>query len=75
MLNTVIHYKIKGKNKKFDLVHNLDEFGLTLDAAFINWSGRTSDYSVKSFIDYVVSKDPFNLICMTKKVYDSKYSK
>lgn len=75
MLNTVIHYRLKGKAKKFDLVHNLDEFGLSLDAAFINWSVRATDFSVKSFIEYVVSKDPINLICMTKKVYDSKYNK
>jgi hypothetical protein len=66
---TGINFKLKGKPKSFYLEHNLDKFGLSIDAAFVNWSARTKDFSEKSFCDYVVSKDPHNLIC---KVADLK---
>ena len=70
MLNTTINFKRGKKKYKFDLMHNLDEFGLSIDAALINWSARTKDFTEEDFIDYVTSKDPTNLICMPKKQYD-----
>ena len=70
-MHTGINFKLKGKPKSFNLEHNLDKFGLSIDAAFVNWSARTNDFTEKSFCDYVVSKDPHHLICrpaeLTKK--------
>lgn len=75
MLHTVLNFKAGKKKYKFDLVHNLDEYGLSIDAALINWSARTTSYNEQSFIRYVKSKDPANLICISKKEYDEIISK
>lgn len=71
MLNTTLNFNRGKKKYKFDLVHNLDEFGLSLDAALINWSARTNTFTEDDFIEYVKSKDPVNLICVNKKRYDA----
>lgn len=74
MLHTELNFKRGKKKYKFDLVHNLDEYGLSIDAALINWSARTDDFSEKSFTDYVRSKNPGILICMPKWMYDKKFA-
>lgn len=62
MLNTQLNFK-KGKKKyQFKIRHNLDEFGLSIDVAFCNWSMRTNKFTIGSFIEYVKSKD-VNIIC------------
>jgi len=70
MLNTILNFNRGKKKYKFDLVHNLDEFGLSIDAALMNWSARTDTFTEEDFIEYVKSKDPVNLICVPKKQYD-----
>ena len=70
MLNTTLNFNRGKKKYKFDLVHNLDEFGLSIDAALMNWSARTNTFTEEDFIEYVKLKDPVNLICVTKKRYD-----
>lgn len=68
MSNTTITFKLgskhdKKKNVKFTVDHNLDEFGLDLEAAFDNWCARTETFTVEDFCAYVISKDPINLKC------------
>lgn len=72
MLNTKLNFKLGKKKYSFDLVHNLDEFGLSIDAALINWSARTDIFTEESFIEYIKSKDPLNLICVPKNEYDAR---
>jgi len=45
--------------------HNLEDFGLDINAAFINWLARENPNRrfPERFCKYVISKDPFNLIC------------
>lgn len=70
MLNTTLNFNRGKKKYKFDLIHNLDEFGLSIDVALINWSARTNTFTEENFVEYVKSKDSVNLICMSKKQYD-----
>jgi hypothetical protein len=65
MQESVITFKLKGRPKKFIVYNNLDERGLDIHAAFDNWSVRTSQYTEQSFCEYVISKDPVNIICLT----------
>lgn len=61
----------RGKKKYvFNVVHNLEDFGLGIMAAFENWSVRTNDWTIQSFCKYVVSKDPQNFVCMPKAHYE-----
>jgi hypothetical protein len=69
MINTGIKVNNGKQELFFDIVHNLDEMGLNIMDAFENWAARTKKCNVKSFCDYVKSKDP-QIICMTKKDYD-----
>lgn len=62
-----IEFKARGKKIKFSVNHNLSEFGLNIEDAVHNWVYRTNEYTAKSFCQYVVSKDPINLICIPKK--------
>lgn len=65
MLNTTITFKYMKKNYQWEFIHNLDEHGLSLDAAFLGWSARLrGKKAVQSdFCKYVISKDPVNLKC------------
>ena len=64
MLNTTINFKEIGLRKEWRIVHNLDEYGLSIDAAFIGYCARTSHVSVEDFCDYVTSKDKVSLVCV-----------
>jgi len=83
--NTVIEVKVnttlKGDSnssqvshtENWDIVHNLNDFGLNIMDAFVNWSARLKAgevATVDNFIEYVVSKDKENLFCVTKAKYD-----
>lgn len=57
----------KKERRVFDVLHNLKGFGLNISNAFDSWLARTEVYTVQDFCDYVVSKDPINLICEPKK--------
>ena len=65
MLHIEFNFNRKQKKFKFSLVHNLDEFGLSIDNALISWSARTKDFSEQSFINYVLSRDD-RIICMNE---------
>lgn len=43
---------------KLNLVHNLPEFGLSIDDAFQNWIVRTNVFTVENFCEYIMSKSP-----------------
>lgn len=60
----------KGKNRTIEVVHNLQDFGLDIENAFINYTARAEVITAQGFCNYVVSKDSFNLICITKDRYD-----
>ena len=57
-----INFNLGKKKKQFDVVHNLSEYGLDIESAFVNWSARTNIFTVEDFCKYVTSKDT-NLIC------------
>lgn len=65
---TTINFKHKGKPFKWTFDHNLDEFGISIDAAFINWSVRLNLIypNQADFCKYVVSKDLINFKCKIK---------
>lgn len=55
--------------KKFELYHNIpEEFGLNIECAVENWLIRTRDYSAKSLIDYIQSKQP-NVTVLTEEEF------
>jgi len=62
MTNETVKFDLVGKPVSWSFIHNLDEFHLSLEAAFINWSVRTEKYTKQSFIEYVKSKDPINIV-------------
>lgn len=66
-----VKFKKSGTRYTFNVSHNLEEFGMTLYSAFINWSERTKDFSIQSFCDYVEEKDPINIICIPTIVYQN----
>lgn len=69
-LHSKIHFKVGKQKYSFNVAHNLPEMGLSIDAAFINWSVRTDDFSIQSFCEYVKSKDPMNIVCVPKIEFD-----
>lgn len=51
----------------WNIKNNLDENGLSIEDAFINWEARNPNpFTAKSFCDYVKSKDP-NIKCQIYK--------
>lgn len=66
---SVIDFKLSGKPKQFKVYNNLHTLGLDVLSAFENWAVRTKNYTEKSFCDYVKSKDPANIICLTEVEY------
>lgn len=69
MIITEINFKVRGKKKSWKVKHNLYEYGLSIDAAFINWSARAKpdELEPEFFEEYVVDKDPINLRCKVIK--------
>lgn len=55
--HTVIGFQLDGQQTKVDVVHNLSDLGLDIEAAFDNWTARTEDFTSESFAAYVASKD------------------
>lgn len=52
------------------LQHNLDDYGLDIEAAFHNYTARLQGNElpdIDKFCEYVKSKDPLNLICYVGK--------
>jgi hypothetical protein len=71
MLHTQIEVRKNGKKTTdWDIVHNLDEIGLDIMAAFDNYVARSKSPRIELFCIYVKSKDPENIICLTKQRYD-----
>ena len=67
---TTIRFKVGNVPIEFKIISNITSLGLSIDAAVINWSARTSEYTAKSFCDYVKSKD-INTICMSEDEYQN----
>ncbi len=63
MKRVTIKFRVRNKQYEYNIEHNLNRHSLDIEAALHNWLARTKDYSCKSFCQYVVSKDPENLIC------------
>lgn len=58
MITTEIKFMRDKTKQSFKIRHNLDEMKLSIDAAFVNWEFRTSEFTVESFCEYIKSKDP-----------------
>lgn len=59
-----ICFKVGEIDHEMVVMTNLPEtFGMSIDGAVENWLMRTKDFSVKSFCDYVESKDS-TIICL-----------
>jgi hypothetical protein len=70
MLNTTINFNYKNKKVSWTFDHNLDENGMSIESAFINWSSRLKHYQKpvqSAFCEYVISKDPTVLKCKISK--------
>lgn len=63
MIVTTINFKVRGKKRCWQVKHNLHQYGLSIDAAFINWSARADELEPELFEEYVTDKDPINLKC------------
>lgn len=61
--------------ERFSIFHNLEQFGLNIDDALINWLARTNVYTNKSFCEYLEDKDPENIIALTAKEFYELMSK
>lgn len=70
----IIKFEIDGEPFFFGVYHNLEEFGLDIEAAFTNWVYRTKEYTEKAFCNYVMSKDP-NIECLSRKEFLKKYDR
>lgn len=52
---------------KFVIVHNLPDFGLDINSALQNWLVRTDKFTDENFCEYIMSKDPVNILALTEK--------
>jgi tRNA1(Val) A37 N6-methylase TrmN6 len=67
MIHTTITFNYGRKSHSWDIEHNLDEFGMSIDAAFINWSARLVGIpKIEDFCEYVRNKDILNFKCKPK---------
>ncbi len=57
-----LQFTANGKDYSFDVVHNLERFGIGIQAALKSWLARTKGYDIDSFCQYVNEKDP-NIMC------------
>lgn len=52
-----IKFEVEGKEYSFQVEHNMPNvFGQSLECAVNVWLEKTSDYSLKSLINYIKSK-------------------
>lgn len=61
MLNTTISFNFEKKKYSWTFEHNLHEYGMSIDAAFLNWSARLNKLQKPvqaDFCNYILSKDP-----------------
>ena len=70
LVHDTILFKANGEDFQFDVVHNLNDFNLDIEAAFLSWYPRAKNFTIQSFCNYVVSKDNQNIRCITKKRYN-----
>lgn len=76
LTQTILKFQLgwRRKDVTIEVIHNLPDFGLDIEAAFDNWTARTKVFTARSFADYVKSKD-VNIICLTKFEYNKIFSK
>lgn len=58
----------------FKVIHNLDEFGLNIESALINWHARldkAGEINIHDFCGYIMSKDE-NITCIPAEVWDER---
>ncbi len=55
---------------KFVIVHNLRDFGLDIDEILDNWLGKTNKFTSENFCDYIMSKDPINILAFTEERFN-----
>jgi hypothetical protein len=56
MIHTTLNFKRGKKNYRFDVLHDIEGGGSSIDAALINWAARTETFTVESFCEYINSK-------------------
>ena len=56
--------------KQFEIVHNIDSYGMDIQNALDSWIARTKNFTDVSFCEYVLSKFDDEAICMPKKRFD-----
>ena len=54
---------------KFVIVHNLPDFGLDINSALQNWLVKTDEFTDDNFCQYIMSKDPVNLLALTERKF------
>lgn len=65
-----VNFKVDKKPVKFYIYHNMPEVpGLNFNAALENWLARTSDFTDKSLVSYIMSKNTGHT-ALTQESYD-----
>jgi len=52
---------------KFVIIHNLPNLGLDINTTLDNWLGSTNKFTSENFCDYIMSKDPINILAFTEE--------
>lgn len=70
MTHSEICFLQRGKTGTIEVVHNLEDYGLDIESAFVNFVARSPVITAKRFCNYIISKDVVNLICIPKDEFD-----
>jgi hypothetical protein len=52
-----VRFMVSDQEVKFDVQHNLSEYGMDIENAVMSWAFRTKNYTGEYFCEYVKSKD------------------
>lgn len=62
MEHAKIRFEVNNERVQFNVMHNLKEFGLSINNGLTSWMMRTDEYTKKSFVKYLKSKTPTAII-------------
>ncbi len=63
MISETVSFAHDGEKVRWTFLHNLNDYDISLEDAFINWSAITKEYSPEAFCEYVILKSPIYFEC------------
>jgi uncharacterized protein CbrC (UPF0167 family) len=60
---------VRKRRVEFSIVQNLEEFGLSVEAAIDCWAARTDTFTAQDLCEYIKSKDP-GIKCWTQEEFE-----